>query len=613
MLSSTSRNRSRVGTTRSPTLLSLPENALFDIAGYLNPPDVYFLNQLFPEVTQPIASMLSGRNFLTLSDSEYYHQKPDPEVVHTLNAATNLSIYDCCIQESQARSLARVLNTMSPSVFTFEKTKQLAAAMRNINNNPRHDSPRLPNTKILMSGSVPLQAVLGRIFHNSEGRVTSDVDLFVSCDAIQEVREAMIALGLHCHQVSNRYGLPAFERSLMDHIEDYVFDIDPDGDQASHVTATSLARDHQLRIDRALRPGISHKNKLRNSAVHRIGIVYPGHEDEDEDFCRFHPDHPFTPDADFDFRSSTTVVSLIVAKIGHSPEELIANFDIEACKVYFDGEKFSNVNDMTYLNMSDWNRDWDHWINTYLPCCIPKVTDISRRTSPKAPIKKRKLFLEDRSIKSDDDKLVRIMSAFSEAHLINRHCKIPCLEHGFQTCECTLVSQTSTRFFDTFHHKIVKQFLRGLKYINRGIHIHISTELLEAFLGEAAVDKLARNKAKMTRIARYLQKLKQERDRERIRAKRVKMTPEEQAEPNANARKARAQKIYKKRQPDLVEAWLISMKKKSHKTTDESSAKKPEPMKVTPEKSTKLSPKERKELRRAKRKLALTEEAEATL
>ena len=610
MLSSTSRTRSRVGTIRSPTLLILPENVLFNIAGYLNPPDVYIVNQLFPEVTQPIASVLSGRTLLTLSDPEYYHQKPDPEVVHTANEATNLTIYECCIQECQARSLAHVLNGMSPSVFTFEKTKQLAAAMRNINNNPRHDSPHLPNTKILLSGSVPLQAVLGRIFYNSKGRATSDVDLFVSCDAIQEVREAMVALGLRCHQVSNRYGFSAFERSLIDHIEDYVFDIDPDGDQASCVTATSLARDHQLRIDRALRPGISHKNKIRNSAVHRIGIVHPGHEDED--FCRFPPDHPFTPDADF--RSRTTVVSLIVAKIGHSPEELIANFDIEACKVYFDGEKFSNVNDMTYLNMSDWNRDWDEWINTYLPCCFPQVTNISRRTSPKAPIKKAKLFLEDpRSLKNDDDKLVRIMSAFSEAHLINRHCKIPCLEHGFQTCECTLVSQTSSRFFDTLHHKIAKQFLRGLKYIDRGIHIHISTELVEAFLGEAAVDKLARSKAKMTLIARYLQKLKQERDRERIRAKRAKMTPEEQAEPNANARKARAQKRYKKRQPDLVEAWLINMKKKSHKTTDESSAKKPEPMKVTPEKSAKLSPKERKELRRAKRKLALTEEAEATL
>ena len=109
---------------------------------------------------------------------------------------------------------------MSPSVFTFEKTKQLAAAMRNINNNPRHDSPHLPNTKILMSGSVPLQAVLGRIFCNSKGRATSDVDLFVSCDALQQGREAMVALGLRCHQVSNRYGFPGFERSLIDHIED---------------------------------------------------------------------------------------------------------------------------------------------------------------------------------------------------------------------------------------------------------------------------------------------------------------------------------------------------------------------------------------------------------
>lgn len=643
----------------NPTLLSsLPENVLFNIAGYLNPPDVYLFNQLFPEVTQPVATLLSGRNFLTLNDPEtqYYQQTPGPEVVHTVNAATNLSIYDCCMRESQARSLVRVLNITSPSVFTLEKTKQLTAAMRNINN-PRQGSPRHPNAKILLSGSVSLQAVLGRIFY-TKGRTTSDVDLFVSRDALPEVREAMVALDLHCHQVSNRYGVSAFGPQLIDHIECYVIDQDPNGDQAPYVTASSLAKDHRRRMGRNLRPGISYKNRLRNKAVHGVGIVRPGHEDED--FYRFPVDYPFTLDADFRNRK---VVEVIVAKDGYSPEELIANFDIEACKVYFDGEKFGNVNDMIYLNMSDWNRNWDPWINHYIPLCIPQVYDISRRTSPKDPIDKAKLFLEDNFFESDDHKLLWMMNAFSETHLSNNHCKIPCLEHGFNNCECTLVSQTSSRFFDTFHHKVVKQFLRGLKYIDRGINIHISTRLIEAFLGEAAVRKLARSKAKTTLIARYLKKVKRERDGERIHEKRAKMSPAEKAEVNAEAREVTAQKRAKmtpeqgnrvracdkdttarKRErttmspaeraeanakareatpqkrvkkgakmppPDLVEAWLINMKTKAHKTTEKSSAKKPEPMKVTPEKSAKLSPEERKELCRAKRRLALTEETDA--
>ena len=697
MLSSTSRTRSRsnprsMRKTTNPTLLSLlPENVLFNITSHLNPPDVYLFNQLFPEVTQPVASVLSDRNFLTLDDPVYYQQKPDPEVVHTVNAATHLSIYDCCMQESQARSLVRVLNATSPSVFTFEKTKQLAAAMRDINN-PRQRSPSRPNAEILMSGSVPLQAVLGRVFDTkSRWYPASDVDLFVSRDALPEVRETMVALGLRCHQVSNRYGFAGFGPQLIGHIEAYVVDIDPNGDQAPYVTASSLAKDHRRRMRNTLRPGISYKNRLRNSAVNDVGIVRPGHEDED--FHRFPPDHPFTPDADF---HNVKVVEVIVAKDGFSPQDIIANFDIEACKVCFDGERFGNVNDMIYSNMSDWNRNWHPWINYYIPLCIPEVNDISRRTSPKKPLDKARLFLKDKFFENDDTKLLWIMGAFSQAHLDNSHCGIPCLEHGFNNCECTLVSQTSSHFFDTFHHKVVKQFLRGLKYVDRGIDLPISPELKEAFLGRAAVRKLAQDKAKMTLLAQSLKKIKQEREmEERIREDRAKRTPQERARArmspeekeqanakeraarvqhraemspeekgqvrandreakaekraaraNAKARGARAQKKAKtgaKLPPDLVEAWLIKeearanakrreaaaqrraemspaeedqvmandRKAKAHKTTKTSSAKKPEPTKVTPEKSAKLSPEEMKELCLAKRKLALTEEAEA--
>ena len=93
--------------------------------------------------------------------------------------------------------------------------------------------------------------------------------------------------------------------------------------------------------------------------------------------------------------------------------------------------------------------------------------------------------------------------------------------------------------------------------------------------------------------------------------KRDQMSPEEKAEAKAKAGKTRSKKRAKKDIPDLVESWLITMKEKAHKTTKTSSEKKTEPTKVTPEKSAKLSPKEIKELRRAKRKLALTEEAEA--
>ena len=567
MLSLTSRTRSRsnpssMGRATNPTRLGLlPENVLFNVAGYLDPPDLYLFNQLFPEITEPIASVLSGHNILTLNNSEYYPQKPDlvdPEgFLHTVNAATHLSIGDCCMGESHARSLVRVLNVTSPSVFTFEKTKQLAAAMRDINN-LRQRSPYRP--KVLLSGSVSLQAVLGRIFYTKKGRTTSDVDLFVTRDALPEVRKIMVALGLRCHQVSNRYGFAAFGPQLIDHVEAYVVDVDPNGDQAPYVTASSLAKDHSRRMERILRPGISYKNRLRNSAVHGVGIVRPGHEDED--FYRFPPDYPFTLDADF---HNKKVVEVIVAKDSHYPQDIIAHFDIEACKVSFDGEKFGNMNDSIYLNKSDWNRDWDPWINYYIQRCVPEVSDISRQTSPKGNLDKARLFLEDSFFESDDKKLLWVMNAFSQAHLSNIQCKIPCIEHGFNNCECTLVSQTSSHFFGSFHHKVVKQLLRGLKYIDREINIHISKEHIKAFLGEDALQKLTRRNARMTLIARQLKTIKQERERGRIRMKRAKRALAEKIEARAKDREASAQKRAKMSPAEMDEARAKDREAKAKK------------------------------------------------
>jgi len=107
---------------------------------------------------------------------------------------------------------------------------------------------------------------------------------------------------------------------------------------------------------------------------------------------------------------------------------------------------------------------------------------------------------------------------------------------------------------------------------------------------------------------------KRERDRDRIRDKRAKMSDAEKAEAKKKAREAAAKRraeMSSAEIPDLVESWILNMTAKGYQTTEKLSAKKPEPTKVTPEKSAKLSPRERKELYRAKRKLLLTEEAEA--
>jgi len=611
------------------SLLSLlPETVLFNIAGFLDPQRINLLDKMYPEVTRQKASVLSGRNFLTLNDPAYYKYKSCPQVDDIANAATSghLTIGDICTQESQARSLVRILNVTSPSLFTFEKIEQLAATMRNVNN---HQSSSLgllgPNPRFLMSGSIPLQAVLGRVFSDKNHK--SDVDMYVTEDALPEVRRAMQRLGLRCHEVSFRYaGSHPFSTRKIKHIEGYVSDTDPNGDQSPYVSASSLAKAHR-RSMRGRRDRISPKNRLRNAAVHGVGIMRPTHEEND--FGRFPPGYHFTLDADYSFEK---VVEVVVVSNGYSPEDIIANFDIEACKVYFDGERFGNVNDMIYSNISDWNHDWHSWIACYIPLCIPQVNDISRRTSPKDPIDMMKLYLEDESFENDDHKLLWVMSAFAQAYMSSNKCTIPCLEHGFNNCQCTLVSQTCSKFFIAFHHKVVKQFIRGLKYINRGIRLPIDEDLITAFLGEEILCELPpyENASKpepehepdnerpeteaSSKQDSKRKKDKRERDRDRIRDKRAKMSAAEKAEANEKAREAAAKRraeMSAAEIPDLVESWILNMTAKGYQTTENLSAKKPEPTKVTPEKSAKLSPRERKELCRAKRKLLLTEEAEA--
>ena len=502
--------------TASDGLLSLPENVWLNVAGYMNPNEVYHFNQAYPEIAQAVPSVIGDVNFLADNDRGYQeHQEQhqaEPEVIEAADAiSTPLNIGDCCLRESQRRSLVRVLRDTSPSLFSYDKVKHLAATMRNINN--RQSSPR---SRMLLSGSIPLQALVGRVF--STRRTPSDLDIFVSKNALPEARNAMLALNLRCHHITFQYHSMPFEREvIIDHIESYVSDIDPDGNQTPSVSAWSLSLDRRRRRDPDLGP-ISKKNLLRNRAVHRVGILRPGHEEEDYD--RFPRDFPFTRDADFDFIKRA---ELIVTRTSCSPEEAIANFDIEACKAYFDGENFGNVDDMTYLNRSTWDRNWHHWINCYIPLCIPQVNDISQRTSPKRPIRLNVLNL--RNLVSDDERLLWIMSAVSQAHLSNNHCVLPCLQHGFNNCTCKLVSQTSNMFFFYLHSKIAKQFRRALKYIKRGIDVPLSDELITAFLGEATLCKLPRSEGlKIIGDCKNVSKPKPE---ERVAKKRAKMTPKE--------------------------------------------------------------------------------------
>ena len=70
LLSPRTRTSQRPMGKKTNLLGLLPETSLFNVAGFLNPTDVHLLNELFPEVTQPLAGILSGRNFLTLDDPE---------------------------------------------------------------------------------------------------------------------------------------------------------------------------------------------------------------------------------------------------------------------------------------------------------------------------------------------------------------------------------------------------------------------------------------------------------------------------------------------------------------------------------------------------------------
>lgn len=460
-------------TNQHQPIENLPDSVYLNIASFMNPPDMFSFNKAYPGVANSVTTELTQRSILE-PELRYAADGPPPA----------LTIGNRCMHESHISSFIQVLGKTSP-LLSPDKVKQLAADMRGINNEQ-------PDPRLVLSGSIPLQALVGRVFVSDNGD-PSDLDMYTTMNALPESRKAVMGLGLCCHNVRFFYDDQPFERgsTVISHVETYVSATDASGNVLPSISASALAKAWRRRRHRFnqgledLHPA-SPKNINRQLAVIGVGI----HSTTEKHNCDprfFDPDHPFTLDVN---EERVKLVDLIVLKRNHSPDEALALFDIDACKVFFDGSKFSNIYDKIYSFKSRWDLNWQRLVNCYIPLCLPQVNVVTQRTSPKDPITEDALLLPD--MVDEDEKLLWLLTSAGQACLNNPRCQLPCFHHGFNNCACPL--KINNRYFFKLHFRIVKQFKRALKYIRRGIDIPLSDELITAFLGESALLKLPRSK-----------------------------------------------------------------------------------------------------------------------
>jgi hypothetical protein len=442
-------------------ITSLPDSVLVNIASYSAPPDIYNLSQTCKDFHKP-STELSTRHIL--SPKKVFTPLEDDS--HN-DAVTNIA--SKLLNESLLQGLVRVLERSNASISIDQVKKFVKLQMDEMNQ----------GRKVLLSGSAVVQAATGKRFDNY------DLDIYCTKKSVPALRALLLSeFGMCCESVVPCYGenqeceYLGIKRSIH-HVETYVFN----SKAVKTVGAAKLARRYFRAINWAQQAGLEEAAQqavqeetdrfimsymsLRNKCLHNFQKLK---------HHKFPNDYPFTMSPQGNGRKC---IDLIVCRT--SPEEALARFDLEICKCNFDGKSLHVVSIQDTFNSRTKSDDYMKFINHYLPSFLNPALE-EHRTILSAFASSHGNALAHLSFSNaSNGMMIHIMQCFTgTVELIDKRTQLTVL--GTETFSL-LDWETHPCYFLALHNKLVKQFIRALKYSKRGIQVPISDTLQELSLG----------------------------------------------------------------------------------------------------------------------------------
>eukprot|EP00986_Skeletonema_menzelii_P013363 scaffold7692_cov121-Skeletonema_menzelii.AAC.1 len=300
----------------SAGITSLPDSLLLNIASFSDPPSMYNLIQTCSDFHRP-SSELSSRHFLSSPRTA-----PRPRVGLSMTKTDAVKNVACrMVKESLVRGLVSVFQR-SNACISREQARQLA--MLQISESEKGRS-------VLLSGSTLVQAVTGKRFDNF------DLDVYCTKESLTKIRGLLMEFGMVCQSALPYYGdeEDTLNTSGIHHVETYTLP-----NESTKILSMASVMRKYFRAKMAMQAAVegdttnvwydrivdmSYFNK-RNECLHKM---------QRQKKYRFPTFFPITASPK---GNGQKAIDIIVCK--KSPEETIAQFDIEICKCTFDGATF---------------------------------------------------------------------------------------------------------------------------------------------------------------------------------------------------------------------------------------------------------------------------------
>ena len=426
------------------SILSLPIDVLDHLVAFLPPPDTYSFTEALPEDFAAQPTYLPNK-----LDAVY-----DPLSVPTTSLAEGL------LFRSQFQGLLDVLRN-GVAELSYKDICDIFMLQKYLKDTGR--------SSLLLSGSSMVQVMTGLRFKNS------DLDFYVDGFGLRAVRRLLRRLGFVCHGVTSEYQSPAFHDNHegIHHVETYV--LPSKGADFKTTTALKLRRRYYASLTV---PETEHGNPLHSKTNRRRGK----NVDTLNGRYAFRWDDKFTKNADV---NATKVCDVVVTRRGTTPQDTIDLFDLDICKITWNGTTFHNPNgNKTFMKTTGWQEEWGTLINSYIPSFLNHEQQVSG------------MELFDNLKLHKHQKLMFIMQSLSNA-VVTDHAKIPCALHGFN-CNC-LDHEFDNDFFQFLHWAIITRYKRMIKYTERGISMPLHPDILASVMKQTRFQSTNIARAKRSR------------------------------------------------------------------------------------------------------------------
>ena len=506
-----------IGLHSLPTISSLPDSLLLNISSYSSPPDVYNLVQTCSSFHRPSVE-LSDRHILSTEDYATRASRalrsvgpvdPSPSTgaerpvgvnteiemdavmtLHQLNSTTARQRFTVTSEDERSQPLihrdspphdtnnevkniaTRLINQSmivglvcalkrSNASLSLEQAQQLARLQMN---------EKKKGLSVLLAGSTLVQAVTGRRFDNF------DLDIYCTRESLPALRRLLTRdFGLCCESAFPEYGTDRFTSNPLvcqsiHHVEKYVKNTDtvatwPAANVSSLFFQANMARGN---------PGILNDNLVsdlflnsRNNYIHRLQRYKK---------YRFPPSFPITKKTN---GNGPKVIDIIVCN--HTPEQVIAQFDLDICKTRFDGDKVQINSHIDAFNLRTKVDDFNELTKNYIPYLLdPSPSNPFTNDSSLSPLS----LLKEGNV--TNKMLLYIMHCFLKTAALN-HCNLPNLTSESNDADQHWV--LTSNYFIHLHNKTLRRLDRLKKYHDRGIDMNYGMKATLNFVANTPAPK----------------------------------------------------------------------------------------------------------------------------